>query len=246
MKDGFNVENFKELYKYEDSSFWFKARNRLIIYMLKKYFSNVNSFMEIGCGTGYVLKKIAEDFPKSQIYGSELFEEGLKFAKKRIPRAKLIQLNAVDYNEKDIYDVIGAFDVLEHINEDEKVLNNMYNAVKKGIIITVPQHKFLWSDTDIEACHVRRYTKKELIVKLQEAGFKIKIISSFVSLLFPFMVFSRYCVKSKETQTELKLPKILNDIFYIIMLIEIFMIKLGVRFPCGGSLIVVAEKKLSH
>ena len=57
---------------------------------------------------------------------------------------------------EDEFDVIGAFDVLEHIKEDEQVLVQMHRAVKSGggIMLTVPQHMFLWSEQDVQAHHV--------------------------------------------------------------------------------------------
>ena len=66
------------------------------------------------------------------------------------------------------FDVIGAFDVLEHIADDELVLSQMHQAVRKGggIILTVPQHSFLWSEIDEYSRHVRRYSVSELKLKL--------------------------------------------------------------------------------
>jgi len=62
------------------------------------------------------------------------------------------------------FDVIGAFDVLEHVKEDEEVLLQMYQATRKrgGILVTVPHHPFLWSPVDDYARHVRRYKTLEL------------------------------------------------------------------------------------
>ena len=64
--------------------------------------------------------------------------------------------------------MIGAFDVLEHIADDELVLSQMHQAVRKGggIILTVPQHSFLWSEIDEYSRHVRRYSVSELKLKL--------------------------------------------------------------------------------
>ena len=66
------------------------------------------------------------------------------------------------------FDVIGAFDVIEHIYEDAAVLQQMHRAVRPGggIIVTVPQHRFLWSKQDEFSCHFRRYTRGELMSKV--------------------------------------------------------------------------------
>lgn len=77
----------------------------------------------------------------------------------------------------------------------------MYYALSTtgGIIVTVPQHNFLWSKTDVEACHVCGYTKKELVDKVQEAGFHINYVSSFVLLLFLSLYISSKSFKNNNS-----------------------------------------------
>jgi SAM-dependent methyltransferase len=146
------------------------------------------------------------------------------------------------------FDVIGAFDVLEHINEDEQVLDQMYQAVHPGggIVLTVPQHPFLWSAIDEHACHERRYTKTELATKVKNAGFIIDRTTSFVSLLLPFMMASRLkrhsAISEHDPLSELKLNRGLNWVFEQILKTEAIMIRLGVSLPFGGSLLLIAHK----
>lgn len=82
-------------------------------------------------------------------------------ARQRVPSASFRRLGATVMEDKKCFDVIGAFDVIEHIEEDEKVLANLARAIVPGgaLLITVPQHRWLWSATDDYACHVRRYTR---------------------------------------------------------------------------------------
>ena len=247
---GFKETAFKDLFEREEKSFWFNSRNKLILYFLKKYFPDMVRYLEIGCGTGFVLRAVEQNFPACKVSGSELFEEGLKYAKIRVPNANLIQLNAVEMDSKAEYDVFGAFDVLEHIKEDEKVLSNLNGVidnstiqVNRGGLITVPQHMFMWSSADDEACHVRRYSQKELRAKLEATGFKVERMTGFVSLLFPFMMVSRLISgKQKKGGAELSLPAWMNAIFSFIMRIEFFLIRLGINFPFGGSIIAVVTK----
>jgi len=56
-----------------------------------------------------------------------------------------------------------------------------------GVVITVPQHRFLWSAADEYAGHVRRYRRSELLARLAAAGFQPLLVTSFVSLLLPVM-----------------------------------------------------------
>ena len=82
---GFKPEYFARLAAIEQAHFWFRARNALIQWALGKYFPNAESFFEIGCGTGYVLGGIRENFPRMRLVGSDIFTDGLIFAKARLP-----------------------------------------------------------------------------------------------------------------------------------------------------------------
>ncbi len=131
--------------------------------------------------------------PELNLQGSEVSLKGLRFAEKRLSRSKLFQMDARQIPFEDEFDVIGAFDVLEHIKEDTIALSAMYQATSKGggVLLTVPQHPWLWSQADDYAHHVRRYQAKELKAKVENVGFQVIKIASFVSLLLPLMVLSR-------------------------------------------------------
>lgn len=191
--DGFNPEYFSRLARLEGDNFWFCSRNCLILWAIKRYFSGASNFFEIGCGTGFVLSAIEKAFPGFSLYGSDIFTEGLNFAKRRLHKVTLLQMDAQKIPFEDEFDVIGAFDVLEHAEKDELVLSQMHQALHAGggLILTVPQHKFLWSRFDEASCHWRRYNASGLIAKVKAAGFKIIKTTSFVSLLLPFMLLSR-------------------------------------------------------
>ena len=114
-------ENFhKELIKLEDNNFWFLSRNKRIENILDKYVKDhFDNFLEIGCGTGYVAKMIAKKFPNKKIYASEYLLSGLNEAKvrlKNLNNVSLICLDARKIQSKNKYDIIGAFDVIEHIS----------------------------------------------------------------------------------------------------------------------------------
>ena len=247
-ESGFDAEAFALLAKTEEKSFWFVNRNRLIIWALQTYFPDTRSFLEVGCGTGFVLSGIAQAYPALHLTGSELFPEGLQFAAQRLPQAELLQMDARHIPVVDEFDVVGAFDVLEHIEEDELVLQQIFRAIKPGggLMLTVPQHQFLWSQVDEESHHVRRYSAQDLRTKVEREGFSIIRSTSFVSFLLPALLFSRFKSRASENQKnsscELELPRRLNTALDLVMRSEGIGLRLGLNYPCGGSLLLLARK----
>jgi SAM-dependent methyltransferase len=247
--DGFAAGFFDELFKVEATNFWFKARNKLLIWALQKYFPQVKSFFEIGCGTGYILSGIQRAFPSLHLYGSDIFNHSLSFAEQRLSDVSLYQMDARQIPFDAEFDVIGAFDVLEHIDEDDVVLQKMFQATKPGggIMLTVPQHRFLWSIVDEYSFHKRRYKRKELKKKVERAGFEIVRVTSFVFFLLPLMLLSRLKRSTRsrddfDPTAELKIASFLNVALESVLGIERILIKSGFSFPAGGSLLVVAKK----
>lgn len=245
---GFDASYFPVLARLEESNFWFNARNELILWALARYCEGFRSYLEIGCGTGYVLSGVASRFPEAVLSASEIFTAGLGFAAERVPSAAFMQMDARRIPFREEFDVVGAFDVVEHIKEDEAVLAQAYKALKPGghLLMTVPQHAWLWSPSDDYARHERRYSAAELHEKVCAAGFRLRCSTSFVSLLLPLMLISRLNSKSKhepyDPTDEFKLSTWMNAAFYRVMAIERGMIKLGVHFPVGGSRLLVVQK----
>lgn len=249
QNDGFNGEFFSQLVTLEKNNFWFKARNQLIIWALKKYFPDAKHFLEIGCGTGFVLSGIHAALPNLKLSASEIYSNGLQFAADRVKHANLFQMDARKIPYENEFTVIGAFDVLEHIKEDESVLAEMYRACQPGggVIITVPQHQFLWSQQDEYACHVRRYAASDLKNKVTKAGFTLVKSTSFVTLLLPLLMASRLSKRKPKQEnydalSEFKISPFINTVLEKCLDIERAFIKWGLPLPVGGSLLLIARK----
>jgi SAM-dependent methyltransferase len=245
---GFDASRFKALVGVEEGNWWFRSRNQLINWVLRHYFSQAKNFLEIGCGTGFVLLGIQNAFPDLSLSGSEQFGEGLTYVRNRLPSVPIFQMDARRIPFEDEFDVIGAFDVLEHIQEDENVLLQMAQATKKGggVIITVPQHPFLWSYIDNYSYHKRRYTREELVGKVERAGFEIMYATSFVSFLLPLMLLSR--AKRRRPRgnfnpiAEFQISHFLNILLEKVMSVERIVIRSGFSFSRGGSLLLIAKR----
>ena len=193
-----------------------------------------------------MLGAVVRAFPRMACSGSEIFTEGLGIAATRAPGAQLFQMDARSIPFVSHFDLVGAFDVLEHIDDDEAVIRQMHDALRNGgkVVLTVPQHPFLWSAQDEAAHHVRRYTRGELEQKLQRNGFRVLASTSFVTLLMPALVASRRVAQrsTDDPFAEFRIPHWLNAALEWVMRMERMLIQAGLRLPVGGSRLVVAER----
>jgi SAM-dependent methyltransferase len=246
---GYDPTAFAEIAKLEASSWWFRSRNRLIADSVARHFPQAADVLEIGCGTGYTIGALRDGLPASNITGTELIEEGLAVARQRWPDLTLRQADACALPFGSEFDLVAAFDVLEHIDDDRGALAELYRVLRPGggLIVTVPQHRWLWSDADDYAYHARRYTRSELLARLREAGFGVGPVSSFVSVLLPLMLLSRLRsrgVENYDPWAEFRIPRIVNRLFELIGALERHAIARGASFPAGGSLLALATKPL--
>ena len=248
MTAGYDAGLYEAIARAEPGSFWFRARNRLIVSALRRHFPDARSLLEVGCGTGFVLAGLREAVPDLRLVGGELFEEGLEIARRRLPDVELVRLDALAMPYRDEFDVVGAFDVLEHVEDDERALAGMRLALRSGggLLLLVPQHPRLWSEMDEVAHHVRRYTRRELAAKVERAGFEILAASSFVSTLLPAMVLSRAVGRALrrpyDPVAELR-PGRLNGVFERVLDGERRLIERGASLPFGGSLMLVGRRR---
>lgn len=247
---GFDPRSFHALSEVEASHFWFVARILLINRLAAKYFPQARDYLEVGCGNGAVIASMARSRPWRRIVGTELHPTGLSYARGNLPRSvELVQMDARRIPADRAFDLIGAFDVIEHIAEDELVLAAMHRATRRGggAIVTVPQHPWLWSAADDVAYHQRRYGLGEMERKMVAAGYEILFSSSYTALLFPLMVISR--LKSRlipakdqaDINREFEIAPALNAAMTWLLRAEIALTLRGLRWPVGGSRILVAK-----
>lgn len=245
--EGFELTSFAQLAQLEPTSFWFRARNRLVAQLIRRHFPDARKLLEIGSGTGYVLAGLRRTLPQLELVGAELHTAGLRFASERLPGVELYQMDARHIPFESEFDVVSALDVIEHIDDDSRVLGEMHRATRPGggLIVSVPQHRWLWSAADDFAHHVRRYRRRDLAARVEGAGFKVIQITSFVTTLLPFLAASRRRQSSLDEYDpggEYRLPRVVDRVLEGTLEAERFLIARGLSLPAGGSLFVVGRK----
>ena len=236
------------------SSFWVSSRNRLFKSIVQSHLkpTGKTKFLEIGCGTGDFIQQI-DQIKNLEITGSEIYIKGLVYAKKNLPSVNFVQFDVTKGTVGAQFDIITAFDVVEHIENDNAALSNISQMLNKDgvLIISVPQHMFLWSKLDEIVKHKRRYSRRELVDKLKANDFDIDYATSFLFILFPLMLISRLFDRGRDQplsdeqglEKRVKFSGVLNTIFDSLMRIDEGLIRLGASLPFGGTLVVVARKR---
>jgi SAM-dependent methyltransferase len=252
--DGFDPADFDFLARVEVEHFWFVPRRQLFGALAAKYAPQARRFLEVGCGSGNVLKAIASSRHWNRIVGFDAHPRGLALARARLPDSvELLQGDAQTLPLRRAFDVIGAFDVLEHLREDEAAIAGIRAALADhGIFLAaVPQHPSLWSASDDVAHHVRRYERGELDRKIAAAGFEVVFSTSYSVSLLPLMALRRHLAGRLGrgpdprviARKELEVAPAVNWVLTFVLKAETALTRLGVSWPVGGSRIIAARKR---
>ena len=110
----------------------FEERRRLIAWAVQRYFPAAESFCEIGCGTGFVLEGLARLQPHLKLTGVDPYPQGLAQAAKRLAGVTLRQGDVLAASSLGLFDVVGCFDVLERIPDDQGAVEELARAVRPG------------------------------------------------------------------------------------------------------------------
>jgi SAM-dependent methyltransferase len=255
---------FNPLFSAEDRHFWFRSRNKIIADSLGEIVDTLPAgyrMLEIGCGTGNVLRMLEKICSQGKVVGMDLFAEGLQFARTRVS-CSLVQsdLNYPPFRQD--FNIIGMFDVLEHLVDDVAVLKNVGQMLCKDgvVVLTVPAFQSLFSYFDEASHHVRRYEIDNLNSALLKAGYRVEYISYYMALTFPIVWLVRKLspllngrrqitsqLENDElvhdmSVNELRIVPIANDVLAWLLTREAWFISRRIRIPFGTSLIAIARK----
>jgi 2-polyprenyl-3-methyl-5-hydroxy-6-metoxy-1,4-benzoquinol methylase len=247
----FDAEGVQRLVSAEDRHFWFRARNEILAALAGaevRALPDDFRILEVGCGSGNVLRvlrRLAEG--RGHVEGLELSAEAAAVARERtglqVTSGYLSQL------EPDVrFDIIGAFDVLEHVADAAALLTQMRERlhVDGRLLLTVPAHQSLWSSFDVASGHERRYTLRTLSQALRASGFRVAYLTYFMSLLYPPMWLRRRFLKARETDmatlldSEFQVVPFVNEMAYEVLRQEARLVRARRRLPMGTSIAAIA------
>jgi SAM-dependent methyltransferase len=240
----------KEYSRLETSHWWFLVRKKIILQSLSKHiFKNGNKkILNIGAAAGATSQWLAAFGKVSSIENEPLFLEHLRNNNIDVTEASAEQLPFADNS----FDLVCAFDVVEHIADDKKALAEMQRVCKPDgkICITVPACQFLWGRHDVANGHKRRYTFASLKQQLP-ADTAIVYSTYFNTLLFLPVYFARkidWLIAGKKAATSdfesFKSNGISGAVCKFIFGLEVYLLKI-MRLPFGVSLLVLLEKDAS-
>ena len=200
---------YDQMAELDERHWWYRARREVLEALIRRVARPPRDarILEIGCGTGHNFAMLSGF---GHVEALELDEQVRRFAEKRLGReimsTPLPELAGVPDAS---YDLIGAFDVIEHIDEDRAGVASIATKLKPGgkFIMTVPAHAWMWSAHDVVNHHRRRYSKRSLKRLIEGSPLALESIGYLNSLLFPAAVAERLASKARgKEDAELKLP----------------------------------------
>lgn len=245
----YNAKGLDNLYAQEEKHFWFIARKEFIFQNAVKHVESKDKIIEIGAGTGNVARYLQKNGYENISVG-EMHLNGLRYAQS-YGMQECYQFDLLDSPFENEFDAVCMFDVLEHISDDSSALQNVHKMLKdRGrIMLTVPSHMWLWNRDDAIAGHKTRYTKQELVQKLENNGFEVLNARYFFISITPLLFLRRMLnkddgskVRDEEYNHDISMNPTMSKILLFISRIEN---KLNKFLPnwFGGSLFVIARKK---
>jgi SAM-dependent methyltransferase len=239
---------FREYAEIEDTHWWFRGRRAIFSRVLAPVADgNRLRILDIGFGTGAMLTFLGR---YGAVIGMDMSAEAIRFARTRCDRPMLLgDVLRVPLRSGSV-DLVTAFDILEHVDDDADALGELARVCRPGghALLTVPAFQFLWGNQDVVSHHKRRYTRRQLRARVEAAGLRPLTLTYFNALLFPAVAAIRVArrllppptgeVKSDFGMTK---PGRVNDLLTRVLAMEAAAVG---RFPLpmGVSVLCLAER----
>lgn len=257
----FDPSFFPTLAAIEERHFWFQGRNRVIaaaVAPLLKDFPSDCRLLEVGCGTGLVLQLLRRLSAGGVVLGMDCHADALSWARRR-SGCPVVCGDLMRPPLEGGFDLVGAFDILEHLDDDRAGLSALAGLVRPGgaVVITVPADGSLWSYFDESSRHRRRYEVPELHEKLESAGLRVEYLTEFMMALYPLVWLGRRlrgwrrpraaASRAKRAralaESELQVRPWLNGALERLLSVEARAIVARRRLPWGTSILAVARSR---
>lgn len=247
-----NKEYVKQYVQLEKAHWWFVVRQKIILYFLRKNITGHSlKILNVGAAGGASSKWLEEFGEVTSLETDPVFLEHLHDNGMNVLNASVIDMPFTDNS----FDLVCAFDVIEHVENDTLALEEINRVCKEEgtICITVPAFSSLWGNHDVVNVHFRRYTKKSFFSKLKSvpsAQFKSQEITYFNTILFlPIFIARKISsivpFRNKKEQSDFtlyKTPGWLNEFLKSVFSFELPLLR-KFYFPFGVSLLFVLKKK---
>lgn len=237
----------------EADHWWFQGRRRLVASVLRHDLpafgeARPRRIFDVGCGTGEMLDMLRAFGTVSAIDPSP---EAVERCRQRFGREVHAAVGRVpeDLPPPGSADMVTAFDVLEHLDDDRDALRQIHALLPpQGILVaTVPALRWLWGPHDVLSHHRRRYTRVELRQRLEEAGFRVVRISYFNTCLLPVVAAVRLARRRRHERGEppssdFTMPSpLVNRLLLAVLSSEAALLRVG-SLPIGVSIVAVAHR----
>jgi SAM-dependent methyltransferase len=147
------------------------------------------------------------------------------------------------------FDVVGAFDVLEHCASEDDAMRELSRVLAVGgrLLMSVPAYEWAWTDHDVRAGHFRRYTRPRLRAAARRGGLSVERCTYAFASVFPFFVAERVArrLRADTGSDEGSLPAVSPSVERILLrLCELDRRALQRRrdLPFGSSILLAAVK----
>ena len=237
---GFPPERRDHLSEIEKAHFWFGPRDRLLYLLAKRLFSSRGEALELGCGSGRLLKNWDRLF--DLVTGVESYGASLDEAAAARSGAVLVQADvaALPFAAGQ-FDILLAFDVLEHVEADD-MLREARRVAREGagLLLSVPAFQGLWSYADEVAGHRCRYDLRRLEEELGRQQWRLVGHTYYQFALFPLLWLSRRVLGRQGSSVERMPGPVLSRMLGAINSLEV-QLSSDLPLPFGSSLIAWAE-----
>lgn len=236
------LQQYQIMYNIEAKNWFYRGMRKILFDLINKYVRKTDRILDAGCGTGINLMYLGK-YGKS--VGIDFSKEAVKFCKKRGLKIKKGNVEKIPFKDN-TFDLVTSIDVIYHkgVKDDLKALKEFYRVCEKNgyLVLRVPAFQFLYGNHDRAVHTKRRYTKNQIKLKLENAGFNVKKITYANMFLFPLALAHRFLGTREDNKSDLKSGKnILNGVLLKILYFEAFLIKYF-NLPFGISIFCVAKK----